>query len=118
MVGRNLGGGAARPLSFRLRLGAARAQIRLSRPGRRRRGPDLSPHGQAGIWGDLIRLRFADTFGTKPVTLDDVHVGLQSLDGNLAHGTNKLVRFKQQQGVVLAPGETVYSDGIKLPFVK
>src|SRR4051812_10537004 len=29
------------------------------------------------IWGKQTRLRFSNAFGTKPVTFDGVHVGLQ-----------------------------------------
>src|SRR5688572_1393907 len=39
------------------------------------------------LWGPQIRLRFANTFGTQPVTLDDLFVGLQGTGGAIAAGT-------------------------------
>lgn len=98
--------------------GAARAQIRLPDPAEGALDQTFRLIVRPDIWGDVIRLRFANTFGAKPVTLDDLHVGLQSTGGNLARDTNQPVTFKQKQSVVLAPGETVYSDYVKLPYVK
>jgi hypothetical protein len=45
------------------------------------------------LWGTRVRLRFANTFGTQPVTFDEVFVGLQGLGANIATGTNRRVTF-------------------------
>ena len=45
------------------------------------------------LWGRQARLRFSNAFGTKPVTLDGVHVGLQLGSAALVPGTNRPVRF-------------------------
>ena len=69
------------------------------------------------LWGSRIRLRFANTFGTQPVTLDDVFVGLQSSGGNVAYGTNEHVMFGGRRTVTLPAGRSVYSDPVTLRFV-
>jgi lysophospholipase L1-like esterase len=70
------------------------------------------------LWGPKARLRFANTFGTKPLVLDDVHAGLQMTAGTLAHGTNRPVTFAGQRAVTIAPGQSVWSDAVELPWVK
>jgi hypothetical protein len=35
------------------------------------------------LWGNTIRLRFSNTWGTQPVTLGRVSVGLQAYSGNI-----------------------------------
>ncbi len=70
------------------------------------------------IWGKHTRLRFSNAFGTKPVTFDDVYVGLQLASSALIHGTNQPVRFAGRKSVTVAPGASVWSDAVALPFVR
>ena len=70
------------------------------------------------LWGPHVRLRFANTFGTQPLTLDDVFVGLQASGGNVTAGTNTRVTFDGRRGLVVAPGHSAYSDAVNLPFVE
>ncbi len=70
------------------------------------------------LWGNRVRLRFSNAFGTQPVTFDDVFVGLQSSAGNVAVGTNSRVLFRSKRGITIEPGAVVYSDEIKLDFVR
>ena len=46
------------------------------------------------LWGRAVRLRFGNTFGARPVTFDDVFVGVQSTAGNIMAGTNRRVTFE------------------------
>jgi hypothetical protein len=69
------------------------------------------------LWGRTIRLRFSNAVGTRPLTLDGVHVGLQARGGALARGTNQSVRFARQSSVVIPPRTAIYSDPVTLPFV-
>ena len=70
------------------------------------------------LWGRVIRLRFANTFGTRPITFDDVFVGLQSTAANLVPGTNTQVTFSGgSTHVALARGTSGWSDPVNLPFV-
>ncbi len=70
------------------------------------------------LWGDSGRLRFSNAFGTRPVTFDDVFIGLQSSAGNVAAGTNRRVLFGGKHSLTIPPGQTIYSDAVNLSFVK
>src|SRR5882757_5801323 len=39
------------------------------------------------IWGKQARIRLSNAFGTKPVTLDTIHVGLQQSGSAIVPGT-------------------------------
>jgi len=70
------------------------------------------------IWGQQARLRFANVFGTRPFSVDGVFVGLQLGGPAIVHGTNRSVTFGGKDSVTIAPGTSVWSDGVALPFVR
>ncbi|MBV9672159.1 MAG: lysophospholipase [Verrucomicrobia bacterium] len=93
--------------------------------------PDLSfalPHGDTDgatdqtfrlivkpdLWSKTIRLRFSNTFGSRPVTLGAVTVGLQASGGNLLAGKAQQVLFGGKPDVVLPVGQELYSDEVAL----
>jgi lysophospholipase L1-like esterase len=63
-----------------------------------------------------MRLRFANTVGTRPVTFADVFVGLQDSGAAVVRGTNRAVTFKGQKSAVVAPGQSIYSDPVELSY--
>jgi lysophospholipase L1-like esterase len=69
-------------------------------------------------WGTAARIRLSNAFGKKPVTFDDAFVGLQESGSAILPGTNAGLTFKNQKSVTVAPGESVVSDPVTLPFVK
>ena len=69
------------------------------------------------IWGDQTRIRLSNALGKQPVTLDDVHVGLQLGGAEVLHGTNRPVTFGGKRSATIAPGASVWSDAVSLPFV-
>jgi lysophospholipase L1-like esterase len=66
------------------------------------------------LWGRRARLRFSNAFGTQPVALDDIHVGLQNSGSALVPGTNRAVSFGGHPGVTLQPGGSAWSDPVDL----
>ena len=70
------------------------------------------------IWGSEARVRLANTFGTRPVSFDTVHIGLQHSGPALVKGSNRPVRFGGRGEVTVAPGQSVWSDPVALPFVR
>jgi lysophospholipase L1-like esterase len=66
------------------------------------------------VWGDRVRIRLANTFGTQPVTFSAIHVGLSASAGNVVKGTNRAVSFGGQRSVTIAPGAASYSDSVEL----
>jgi lysophospholipase L1-like esterase len=69
------------------------------------------------VWGERVRLRFANTFGTQPVTLDDLYVGVQRTGGTIVPGTNQRLTFGGKSAVTLPPGQSIFSDPMTLPLV-
>lgn len=69
------------------------------------------------LWSDEFRLRFSNAFGTQPVTLDDVYLGLQASAGTVAAGTNRRVTFGGSRSATFAPGELLYSDPVELEHI-
>ena len=70
------------------------------------------------VWGKQARLRFSNALGTKPITFDDVYVGLQLGSATVAPGTNQPVTFGGKPGVTVEPGKDVWSDRVALPFMR
>jgi lysophospholipase L1-like esterase len=69
------------------------------------------------IWGKQTRIRLSNAFGTKPVTFDAVHVGLQQSGSAIVPGTNRAVTFGGKSTLTIAPGKSAVSDPVSLPFV-
>ena len=69
------------------------------------------------LWGRQARLSFSNAFGIKPITFDGIFVGLQLGGAAVVPSTNQPVRFSGKDGVTIAPGESVWSDAVPLPFV-
>jgi lysophospholipase L1-like esterase len=69
------------------------------------------------LWGRQVRLRFSNALGTKPVTFDDIYVGLQQTAAALVPASNQPVRFDGRRATTVAPGLSVWSDSVSLPFV-
>ena len=55
------------------------------------------------LWASTARIRFANTFGTRPLTLDGAFVGLQTSGGNIAAGTNRPLTFDGGQARIVIP---------------
>lgn len=70
------------------------------------------------VWGNAARIRLSNAFGTKPVTFDGAYIGLQSTGAVLVAGTNRPVTFGGKAQVTVAPGQTVRSDEVALPWAK
>ena len=70
------------------------------------------------LWGGKTRFRFSNALGTQPVTFDGVFIGMQWSGSAVMPGTNRAVKFGGKNAVTVAPGDSVWSDAVALPFVK
>jgi lysophospholipase L1-like esterase len=70
------------------------------------------------LWGNKMRFRLSNAFGTQPVTFNAVTVALQEYSGNIVRGTLTPVTFGGKRTVTISPGQEVWSDGAALPWVK
>ena len=69
------------------------------------------------IWGKQARIRLSNAFGTKAVTFDAIHIGLQQSGSAVLPGTNRPVTFGGKTTLTIAPGKDAVSDPVSLPFV-
>ena len=70
-----------------------------------------------GAGGPRLRLRLANTFGTAPLRIDGARVALAGAPSSSAivAGTDRIVTFDGQAGVIIPPGATWLSDPVALP---
>jgi lysophospholipase L1-like esterase len=68
-------------------------------------------------WGSQARIRLSNVFGSKPVTFDGAYIGLQESGAAVLKGTNQPVLFDGKKSVTVAPGKSIVSDVVALPFV-
>jgi lysophospholipase L1-like esterase len=69
------------------------------------------------IWGKWMRFRFSNTFGSQPVTFNEVTVALQEYSGNVVRGTVTPVTFSGKKSVTIPVGEELFSDRVLLTWV-
>ena len=53
------------------------------------------------VWGPAARLRFSNAFGTRPVTIDGVHAGVQLSGAALIPGSNHPVTFDGRPSITI-----------------
>jgi len=70
------------------------------------------------LWGNKMRFRFSNVFGTQPVTFSAVTVALQEYSGNLVEGTVTTVTFGGKKSVTIPAGQEIFSDGIMFSWVQ
>jgi lysophospholipase L1-like esterase len=70
------------------------------------------------LWSRQVRVRFSNALGTRSVTFDGVHVGLQQGAAVLVAGSNQPVSFAGKRATTVPPGMSVRSDAVSLPFVR
>ncbi|MDQ0189067.1 hypothetical protein JI721_10635 [Alicyclobacillus cycloheptanicus] len=66
--------------------------------------------------GKAIRLRFSNTFGASPLTLNDVSVGVSNGGASIVPGSSRHVTFDGQRSITIAPGTEQFSDPVPLPI--
>lgn len=66
------------------------------------------------IGGEAVRLRLDNTYGTSPLRIGKVYVGLRARGATLVPGSNRPVLFGGGQSVTVPPGGSVQSDTVAL----
>ena len=66
------------------------------------------------LWGDRVRIRLANTFGTQSIAFDQIYIGIAASGGNVVKGTNRQVLFGGTATVNISPGAFAYSDAVDL----
>jgi lysophospholipase L1-like esterase len=66
------------------------------------------------IGGRAIRIRLANTFGTRAITFDAVFIGTQKNGASLVAGSNHAVTFGGAKSITLPEGSSALSDEVPL----
>jgi lysophospholipase L1-like esterase len=69
------------------------------------------------LWGDRVRVRFSNVFGSHTLVLRAAAIGLQESGGNLLRRTNVQITFGGEVGVSIPAGGQVFSDPVRLAYV-
>jgi len=69
------------------------------------------------LWGEVVRVRFSNVFGTKPVTFSAASVALQDYQANLVRDSSIKLSFGGRATLTVQPGRQVFSDPVRLPYV-
>lgn len=69
------------------------------------------------LWGDTVRIKLSNFFGTQPVIFNAATIGLQSYQANVVPGTLTQVTFGNKTFVKIEPGKEIFSDPVTLSFV-
>ena len=72
----------------------------------------LIAHVSAG--GDEVRIRLANTFGTKKLDIGAATIGLQNSGASLIAGTTRALTFSGRATATIPPGALVVSDPVSL----
>lgn len=64
--------------------------------------------------GHTIRVRLSNLYGTTPIKLAEVQIGLSAGDATVVRGSSRQLRFQGQSGITLQPGARVWSDPVDL----
>jgi len=69
---------------------------------------------RTSVGGRGVRLRFANTFGSEPLTLDEVSVGIRDGGAAVERGTLRSVTFGGDTSITIPAGGRVLSDPVSL----
>jgi len=73
---------------------------------------------RTSVGGDVLRVKFSNAFGKKPVTINNAHIAMAEQpnasenNGEINIATDSTLTFNGNNNVIIAPGETLYSDAL------
>ncbi|WP_017382176.1 SGNH/GDSL hydrolase family protein [Paenisporosarcina sp. TG-14] len=68
----------------------------------------IHPH----IDGKKMRIRLSNTFGSEPLSIEEIHVAVSKSGSGIVPGTDQQVTFGGEQNVTIPPGAKEFSDPI------
>jgi len=69
------------------------------------------------IWGRQLRIRLSNAHGSKPITFNEIYVGMQSMSSAILPGTNRQIQFGNSETVTIEAGQWSVSDPVTLDFI-
>ena len=74
----------------------------------------LRMNARISIGGETLRVRLSNAYGTRPLIVDSVHIGLRDAGPSLVAGTNRAVTFGGETFATIAAGALLLSDPVEL----
>jgi lysophospholipase L1-like esterase len=65
---------------------------------------------RSGAAARALRIRFSNEFGSSPLRIGEAHVALAQADGAILPGSDHVLTFAGQRGIVIPPGAPMLSD--------
>jgi lysophospholipase L1-like esterase len=66
------------------------------------------------IGGRRVRVRFSNTYGTKPLTLTGVHIAVRKEKSAIVPGTDRALTFGEKPSFTIPPGARAVTDAVDL----
>jgi lysophospholipase L1-like esterase len=66
------------------------------------------------IGGRRVRVRFSNTYGTKPLTLTAVHIAVRKEKSAIVPGTDRALTFGEKPSFTIPPGARAVTDAVDL----
>jgi lysophospholipase L1-like esterase len=66
------------------------------------------------VGGNRVRIRVSNQMGTTPLAIGAAHVGVRAAGATIAPGTDRVLTFSGNPGIVIPPGAPVLSDPVDL----
>jgi lysophospholipase L1-like esterase len=66
------------------------------------------------LGGDRLRVVFANSFGTRPLTIGAAHVALRGQDAAIVPESGRPLTFSGERTIAIPPGATMISDPVSL----
>ena len=76
-------------------------------------GQTLRQIVHTSIGGSSIRIHLSNLFGTAPLSIDDVRIGLWNSDSSIVSGSDHKILFDRENSVTIPPAGEVVSDSIR-----
>lgn len=68
---------------------------------------------RVSVGGNVVRLRFANTFSKQPITLKNVAIAVSKDGSEIDAATQKSLKFSGQSSATIQPGKDIFSDALK-----
>ena len=68
---------------------------------------------RVSVGGNVVRLRFANTFSKQPITLKNVVIAVSKNGSEIEAPTQRNLKFSGQPSVTIQPGKDIFSDALK-----
>jgi len=68
---------------------------------------------RVSVGGNVVRLRFANTFSKQPITLKNVVIAVSKNGSEIDASTQKNLKFSGHLSTTIQPGKDIFSDALK-----